>query len=36
MTWTASTEEEMEAKAKIVGILSTPDEYIRALRQLLV
>jgi len=36
MTWTASTEEEMEAKAKIVGILSTPNEDIRALRQLLV
>jgi len=36
MTWTASTEEEMEAKAKSVGILSTPDEDIRALRQLLV
>ena len=36
MTWTASTEEEMETKAKSVGILSTPDEDIRALRQLLV
>lgn len=36
LTWTASTEEEMDAKALEVGILSTPNEDIRALRQLLV
>ena len=36
LTWTASTEAELEKKALEVGILSTPNEDIRALRQLLV
>ncbi len=36
LEWVANSEEEMEAKAKEVGILSTKDEDIRSLRQLLV
>ena len=36
LTWTASSEAELEKKAVEVGILSTPNEDIRALRQLLV
>lgn len=36
LDWNVSTEEEMEAKASEVGILSTQDEDLRALRQLLV
>jgi len=36
IVWNATTEEEMEEKAKTIGILSTPDDDIRSLRQLLV
>ena len=36
LIWHATTEAEMEAKAKQIGILSTSDEDIRSLRQLLV
>ncbi|MDR0796127.1 MAG: hydroxylamine reductase [Tannerella sp.] len=35
LSWKASTLEEMEEKAKQVGILSTPDEDVRSLRELL-
>ena len=35
LTWKAETLEEMEEKAKQVGVLSTQDEDIRSLRQLL-
>lgn len=36
LNWHANTEEELLEKAKTVGILSTEDEDVRALRQLLV
>lgn len=36
LIWNAATEAEMEEKAKKVGILSTENEDIRALRQMLV
>lgn len=36
LVWNATTEAEMEEKAKTIGILSTENEDIRALRQLLV
>ena len=35
-TWNASADEELEAKAATVGVLSTADEDIRSLRELLV
>jgi len=35
-TWNASTDEELEAKAATVGVLSTADEDIRSLRELLI
>lgn len=35
-TWAASTDEELEAKAATIGVLSTENEDIRSLRELLV
>jgi hydroxylamine reductase len=35
LDWKTKTVEEMEEKAKLVGVLSTPDEDVRSLRQLL-
>lgn len=35
-TWTASTIDEFEAKAKIAGVLSTENEDIRSLRELII
>jgi hydroxylamine reductase len=35
-TWTATTEEEFEAKAATVGVLATENEDIRSLRELIV
>ena len=34
--WTASTKEEMEAKAPLVGVLATENEDIRSLRELII
>ena len=34
--WTASTKEEMEAKASLVGVLATENEDIRSLRELII
>ncbi|MEI6056785.1 MAG: hydroxylamine reductase [Lentisphaerota bacterium] len=36
VTWTGSTEAEMIAKAKSVGVLSTENEDVRSLRELLI
>lgn len=35
-TWTASTVEEFEAKAAIIGVLATENEDVRSLRELIV
>ncbi len=35
-TWTATTEEEFEAKAATIGVLATENEDIRSLRELIV
>ena len=34
--WTASTKEEMEAKAPLVGVLATENEDVRSLRELII
>lgn len=36
LTWTASSAEEMEAKAALVGILTTENEDVRSLRELVI
>lgn len=36
LTWTASSAEEMEAKAALVGVLATENEDVRSLRELVI